>query len=1147
MRRLAGARRPRGGDRRARGRRPRAGAADGRRAHRRARAAAASPGATRAAPCGPGREAAGADPGPACYGRGGERADRDRREPAAGAPRSRRAAGGRRAGSTARRPSARWAALAEELGLLGGGDGRGHRAGGQRRDGPGGAGGDRRARASTRASWRWWPSAARARCTPRRSPRSWAWRGWSRRWRRACCPRWGSPCPSAGATWWRASCSPATALTREAVAEVVERLGGARRDEELPRRRAARHLRPALRGPGVRAGGRGRRRAGARRPADRVRPRARATATATPTRDARAGDGRVARRCGCAARRSPGGARSRPRAARGASVASGAGAGARAAPGLRTGDRRAARPRVVRRLARDSPREVVMERAIDPIALQVMLGALRAACDEMGAVLVRSAHSANVKERRDASTALFDADGPHGDAGRAHPRAPRGDAERRGLGARRGPRARRRLDPQRPVRGRHPPARHHGDLAGLRGATSWWGSRPAAPTTRTSARSEPGSMPADSRTLEDEGVVIPPTRLMAAGELDRELLDSPHRAHAQPAPARGGPARPARRQPRRRRATRGAGRADRARRRCARASRRRSTTPSAARARAIAEIEDGERTAEDVLEGARRRRRAAPAGHRARRRGSSSTSRAPTAQHDGNLNCPLAVTLSACYLRACACSPTRTCRRARAPTARSTCSAPEGCLLNARPPAAVAAGNVETSSRVADLVLAAFGRALGQGTMNNLTLGNDAFTYYETLGGGQGACPDADGPSAVHVAMSNTLNTPLEALELEFPLRAVEYAVRRGLGRLRAPQRRGRRGARDGGARGDALLAHHRAPPARAAGSGTAASPARVVGTSSTARSCRRRLPARCAQATGCESRPPEVADMAEKSRVPGPRDHGPPDGRQPRARGVRGRWPGTARASAPRSWRERVRERDGGRQRRRGRGPPGIAISMVPDVPEVEAVLLGPDGAADGLPGGGLAIDMSTIAPTASRSIGKRLEERGFSFLDAPVTGSRPEGRGRHAHDHGRRAQGGLRPRASPRSRRWASWSCTSGPQGHGSMIKLINNTLSAINAAGLAEGIVLAQKAKLDVDKMLQVVGSGSGDSAMRALKSESMVGGRLRGAVQARAHAQGRALLHRRGAQGRAGHVDGAGRREALLGRRRRRSRRARTSPP
>jgi len=111
-----------------------------------------------------------------------------------------------------------------------------------------------------------------------------------------------------------------------------------------------------------------------------------------------------------------------------------------------------------------------------------------------------------------------------------------------------------------------------------------------------------------------------------------------------------------------------------------------------------------------------------------------------------------------------------------------TVSVPEGSLLHARAPSAVAAGNVETSSRVADLVLGAFGRALGQGTMNNLTLGNDAFTYYETLGGGQGGCADADGPSAVHVAMSNTLNTPVEALELEFPLRAIEYSVRRGSG-----------------------------------------------------------------------------------------------------------------------------------------------------------------------------------------------------------------------------------------------------------------------------------------------------------------------------------------------------------------------------
>jgi N-methylhydantoinase B len=78
--------------------------------------------------------------------------------------------------------------------------------------------------------------------------------------------------------------------------------------------------------------------------------------------------------------------------------------------------------------------------------------------------------------------------------------------------------------------------------------------------------------------------------------------------------------------------------------------------------------------------------------------------------------------------------------------------------------------------------LAAFGRALGQGTMNNLTLGDEDVVYYETIGGGQGACPDADGPSAIHVAMSNTLNTPVEALELEFPLRMIRYSLRRDSG-----------------------------------------------------------------------------------------------------------------------------------------------------------------------------------------------------------------------------------------------------------------------------------------------------------------------------------------------------------------------------
>ena len=150
-------------------------------------------------------------------------------------------------------------------------------------------------------------------------------------------------------------------------------------------------------------------------------------------------------------------------------------------------------------------------------------------------------------------------------------------------------------------------------------------------------------------------------------------------------------------------------------------------------------------------------------------------------QHEGNLNCPLAVTRSACYFAIRVLTDPDIPANAGAYRPVEVI-APEGSLLNARPPHAVVGGNVETSSRVADVVLAAFGHALGQGTMNNLTLGSDQVVYYETIGGGQGACPDADGPSGVHVAMSNTLNTPIEALELEFPLRVTEYSLRRGSG-----------------------------------------------------------------------------------------------------------------------------------------------------------------------------------------------------------------------------------------------------------------------------------------------------------------------------------------------------------------------------
>jgi N-methylhydantoinase B len=120
---------------------------------------------------------------------------------------------------------------------------------------------------------------------------------------------------------------------------------------------------------------------------------------------------------------------------------------------------------------------------------------------------------------------------------------------------------------------------------------------------------------------------------------------------------------------------------------------------------------------------------------------------------------------------------------------------PKGSLVDANPPASVAAGNVETSQRITDVLILAFGRALphlmpalSQGTMNNLTVGGvdprtgDIFAYYETMGGGMGGGPGGPGLSGVHSHMSNSLNTPVEALEHAYPFQVVEYSIRRGTG-----------------------------------------------------------------------------------------------------------------------------------------------------------------------------------------------------------------------------------------------------------------------------------------------------------------------------------------------------------------------------
>jgi N-methylhydantoinase B len=415
--------------------------------------------------------------------------------------------------------------------------------------------------------------------------------------------------------------------------------------------------------------------------------------------------------------------------------------------------------------------------ALDPIALQVLVGALRAACEEMGAALIRSAYSANIKERHDCSTALFDAKGELVMQAEHIPvhLGSMPDAVAAVLDEEQQPGVAWILnDPYRG--GTHLPdvtlispvfcggrllgfaasRAHHADIGG--------------PT--------PGGMPAFSKTLDEEGVIIPPTRAEDA-ELERLAgqMRSPRQRladlRAQQAANRIGEARLLELASRH-----GSDRL--------RAGMEEILAYAERRTRAaLAALPDGTYRAEDVLEDDRGDRErdavlrveATIAGDRLRLDFSGTDP-----EVEGNLNCPLSVTKSAATFAV------RVLTDPDAPPSAGAhrpieVLAPAGCLLNARFPAAVVAGNVETSSRVADLVIAALGGARpvpaqGQGTMNNLTLANEDFTYYETIGGGQGACPDADGPSAIHVAMSNTLNTPIEALETEFPLRVRELSVR---------------------------------------------------------------------------------------------------------------------------------------------------------------------------------------------------------------------------------------------------------------------------------------------------------------------------------------------------------------------------------
>lgn len=163
--------------------------------------------------------------------------------------------------------------------------------------------------------------------------------------------------------------------------------------------------------------------------------------------------------------------------------------------------------------------------------------------------------------------------------------------------------------------------------------------------------------------------------------------------------------------------------------------------------------------------------------------------------------------------------------------------------------------------------------------------------------------------------------------------------------------------------------------------------------------------------------------------------------------------------------------------------------ITMVVDAPDVEAVLFGPDGAAEGMRERALAIDMSTIPPSASQAIAERLRERGIRFLDAPVTGSRPK-----AEDGTLTIIVGGDPddvaEARPLFDAMGATIIHMGPTGHGSMAKLLNNSVAAINTVAIAQALQAGEDYGLDLERLVDVMKSGSGNSAVLELKAGPML---------------------------------------------------------
>jgi N-methylhydantoinase B len=447
---------------------------------------------------------------------------------------------------------------------------------------------------------------------------------------------------------------------------------------------------------------------------------------------------------------------------------------------------------------------MTLDTPFDPIRLEIYKHLFAAVAEEMGVVLRKASYSPNIKERRDFSCALFDADGRMV-AQAAHIPVHLGSMP---LSVEAAVRAFDDLAPgdmvllNDPFRG----GTHLPDITLVTpvfvGTVEAQNFAPLQKIGYVASRAHhadvggmtPGSMPV-AREIYQEGLIIPPVRLVHRGQIDSGLLDlilanvrTPEERSgdlwAQIAANRRGAERLVEMVER-------YGMAEVSQYMDALLAYTERMTRQL-----IAGLPDGCYTFSDALDDDGVGHESASITATVTIQGDQAkvdfTGTAP--QQRGSVNAVYAITLSAVYY-VFRCLLGLDVPNNAGCLAPIQVVAPAGSLVNALPPAPVAGGNVETSQRIVDVLLGALAQAApdfipaaSQGTMNNLTIGGfdpqrgRPFAYYETIGGGMGARPDADGASALHSHMTNTLNTPAEALEYAYPLRVLRYAVRRGSG-----------------------------------------------------------------------------------------------------------------------------------------------------------------------------------------------------------------------------------------------------------------------------------------------------------------------------------------------------------------------------